>query len=223
MTLLRITSFQIPLPFIKCVVFFLCLVPFATLIYDAVAANLGANPIEAITERTGEWALRFMLITLAVSPLRQWLGLKWVRKVRRMLGLYAFFYASLHVITYVVLEQFFDWATIVSELLERPYLTVGMVAFLTMIPLALTSFNLAIKWLGKVRWLSLHRLVYLSATACVLHYLWLVKADYREPVIYALVLVALFTVRAVNNRNIKPLASMHDGDKQAGRSVSRLR
>ena len=118
MSLSRIQQFRIPGPLTKVVVFLLCLIPCAALIYDAVMANLGANPVEEITARTGEWALHFLLITLAVSPLRRWQGLKWLSRVRRMLGLYAFFYAVLHVLTYVILEQFFDWPMIVSELLS---------------------------------------------------------------------------------------------------------
>ena len=223
MTAYRTKRLRIPRPFIKLVIFCLGLLPLVALIYDGVTANLGANPIETITHRTGEWALHFMLITLAVSPLRQWLGIKWLGGMRRMLGLYTFFYASLHVLTYIVLEQFFDWPMIASELIKRPYLTVGMLAFLALIPLALTSLNVAIRWLGKARWRLLHRLVYFSATACVLHYLWLVKADYREPVMYALVLVVLLMARVVKERKIAFFIHSHDANRAAGRSVSRPR
>ena len=220
MNFIRFQQFHIPGLLTKFILFFLCLIPCATLVHDAVMANLGANPVEEITARTGEWALRFLLITLAVSPLRRCYGLKWVGRMRRMLGLYAFFYAVLHMLTYVVLEQFFDWSMIASELFTRPYLTVGMLGFLMMIPLAMTSFNLAMKWMGKVRWRLLHRLVYLSATACVLHYLWLVKADYREPVLYAIVLIVLLASRVVNERKKAAHAQPRNVDQDVARPVS---
>lgn len=180
---------------IKPVVFLLCLLPVVLTGYDAFVHALGANPIETIIRRSGDWALRFLLITLTISPLRELSGLQWLKRFRRMLGLYAFFYAALHLLGYVVLDQFFDWAAIWKDVVKRPYITIGMVAFMLLIPLAVTSIDRIADWMGKQRWLRLHRLVYACATLGVVHYYMLVKADIREPLVYAAILMLLFGYR----------------------------
>jgi sulfoxide reductase heme-binding subunit YedZ len=180
---------------LKPAVFILCLLPALALAADALTGGLGANPIEAITHRTGDWALRLLLITLAVTPLRRLTGWSWPGPLRRMLGLYAFFYASLHFLTYLVLDQFFDPAAIVEDIAKRPYITVGFTAFVLLIPLALTSTNGMIRRLGGRNWRRLHRLVYPIAILGVIHFLWLVKADLREPLIYLAILAALLGYR----------------------------
>lgn len=193
-------SLQAPSPSflaaIKAVLFLLCLVPLARLAWGFQADALGANPIEAITHGTGDWALRFLLITLAVTPLRRLTKLHWLVRLRRMLGLFAFFYAALHFATYLWLDQFFDWPAIARDILKRPFITVGFAAFVLLIPLAATSFNAAIRALGGRRWQALHRSVYAIAIFGVVHYWWLVKRDITQPLIYALILAALLGFRA---------------------------
>lgn len=171
-----------------------CLAPFAYLVTAAFTDRLGANPIEAITHFTGQTALYLLLITLAVTPARRLFG--WTRLVRhrRTLGLFAFFYASLHFINYFVIDQFFDLGEIGRDILKRPYITIGFTAFALLIPLAATSTDRMARRLGK-RWKPLHRLVYVCATLAVLHFLWQVKADTREPLIFAAVLVLLLLLR----------------------------
>ncbi len=183
----------------KPVVFVAALVPLASIGLDAWNDALGANPIEAITHRTGDWALRFLLLTLAVSPLRRITGWSGVMRLRRMLGLYAFFYATLHGLTWLVLDQFFDWEAIAEDILKRPYITVGVTAWLLLIPLAVTSTRGMMRRLGR-NWVRLHRLVYGIAVLGVLHFWWLVKADVSEPAVYALILSALLGYRVLVNR-----------------------
>ncbi len=185
---------------IKPTVFILCALPFLILIGDAAFDALGANPIEAITHRTGDWALRFLLITLAVTPLRKFSGWRWPGPLRRMLGLYAFFYAAMHFSTWLVLDQFFDLSAIIEDIIKRPYITVGMTALTLLIPLAITSTNKMVKRLGGQRWKKLHKLVYVIALLGVLHFIWLVKADLVEPGIYALLLIVLLGMRVVKAR-----------------------
>lgn len=180
---------------IKPLVIILCLIPLAFLVFDALTNNLGANPIEKITRRSGDWALRMLLITLAVTPMRILLQQPWLLRLRRMLGLFAFFYACLHITSYVVLDQFFAWDDIVKDIIKRPFITVGFIAFILLIPLALTSTNNMIKRLGAVRWQRLHKLVYLIACLGVLHYFWMVKADLRSPLIHATILAMLLGYR----------------------------
>nr|WP_173768638.1 protein-methionine-sulfoxide reductase heme-binding subunit MsrQ [Nitrogeniibacter mangrovi] len=181
---------------VKSVLFIVCLVPLSLLVARFFHDDLGANPIETITHATGDWTLRFLLITLAVTPLRRLTGWHWLIRLRRMLGLYAFFYATLHFLTYVVLDQFFDGWAIVLDVLKRPYITVGFAAFVLLIPLAVTSTNRMIKRLGGKRWQALHRSVYAIAILGVVHYWWLVKADLTEPILYGLILAGLLGVRA---------------------------
>ena len=180
--------------FLKPAVFIASLFPLAWMIWDGFNAGLGANPIEEITHRTGDWALRLLLITLAITPARKLFNLTQLIRLRRMLGLYAFFYAVLHFLTYIVFDHFFDMAEIAQDVIKHPYITVGFGAFVLLIPLAVTSTNKMMKRLGK-RWKKLHQLVYLIGTLGVLHYLWLVKADVREPLIYGIVLIALLVLR----------------------------
>lgn len=182
---------------IKLVLFLGCLIPLARLWYGFYADALGANPVEAITRGTGSWALRFLLISLAITPLRQFLGLHWLVRLRRMLGLYAFFYALLHFATYLWLDQFFDWSAIARDILKRPFITVGFATFVLLIPLAATSFNAAIRALGGRRWQALHRSVYAIAILAIVHYWWLVKRDITQPLIYAVILGLLLGVRAI--------------------------
>jgi len=182
---------------IKIMVFLLALIPLAKLVIGAYFDNLGANPIEKITRTTGYWALTFLLITLTVTPLRRFTGWQWLMRLRRMLGLFAFFYASLHFLTYVVLDQFFDWESITHDIVKRPYITVGFPSFILLIPLAITSNNRLIKLLGGKKWLLLHRLVYLIAIAGVVHYWWLVKKDITNPLTFAVLLALLLGIRLV--------------------------
>lgn len=180
---------------IKPLIFILSLLPFLILLGDAAFDSLGANPIEAITHRTGDWALRFLFITLSVTPLRRFSGWRWPGPLRRMLGLYAFFYACLHFSTWLILDQFFDLPAIIEDIIKRPYITVGMTALALLIPLAVTSTNKMVKRLGGARWKKLHKLVYVIAVLGVLHFIWLVKADLIEPGIYALILIILLATR----------------------------
>ena len=170
------------------------LVPVAWLVVGAYRDDLGANPIETITHVTGDWALRFLLLSLAVTPLRRLLHANELVAYRRMLGLFAFFYAVLHLSTFVVLDHFFDWPAIVADVYKRPYVTAGATAFLCLLPLAITSTRGWIRRLGA-RWTQLHRLVYPAAAAAVVHYWWLVKADVRAPLRYAGILAVLLGAR----------------------------
>lgn len=180
----------------KAAVFLACLIPAMQLALGWHNDTLGANPIETLTRASGEWTLRLLLITLAVSPLRRYTGLHWLLRLRRMLGLFAFAYAAAHFTTYVWLDQFFDWRSIAHDILERPFITVGFAAFVLLIPLAATSSNAAIRRLGGRRWQSLHRSIYAIAILAVVHFWWLVKADLLKPFIYALILAALLGLRA---------------------------
>jgi sulfoxide reductase heme-binding subunit YedZ len=182
---------------LKAVVFLACLIPALRLGWLALHHGLGANPIEYITRSTGWWLLSFLMLTLLVTPLRRLTGLNWLLRLRRMLGLYAFFYASLHFTTYIWLDQFFDWPGIVKDIAKRPFITVGFAAFVLLIPLAATSTNAMVKRLGAKRWQALHRLVYAIAILGVLHFWWLVKKDITEPLAFAGVLAVLLAARAV--------------------------
>ena len=178
----------------KPVLFILCLLPLTILIVNAVSNRLGANPIEAITHFTGIWALRFLLITLAITPLRRLTRINQLISYRRMLGLFAFFYVCLHFLTYVVLDHFFDWHAIGQDIIKRPYITVGFLAFVLLIPLAVTSTNNMVRRLGS-KWRQLHHLIYPVGILAILHFLWLVKADLLEPAIYGLILLGLLILR----------------------------
>ncbi len=179
---------------IKPLIFFLCLVPLTLLFRNFYLDELGANPFEVLTRSSGEWTLRFLLLTLAMTPLRQLTGSAWPLRLRRMFGLFVFFHVCVHLLTYLWLDHFFDWDEIVTDIIKRPYITFGMFAFTLLLPLALTSTKKMMKRLGK-RWKSLHKLVYIIAILGVLHFILLVKADLREPIIYAFILLTLLLVR----------------------------
>ncbi len=179
----------------KPVLFVLCSVPLAWLVWDGVTNNLGANPVETVRRYTGDWTLRFLLIALTVTPLRRLSGWHVVIRLRRMLGLFAFFYACLHFVSYIWLDQFFMWDAIIEDILDRPYITVGVASFLLLIPLAVTSTNGMVRRLGGRRWQRLHQLVYVIAVLGVIHFLWLVKSDISEPVIYGAILALLLGFR----------------------------
>lgn len=178
----------------KPLLFLICLLPLARLLYLGFTGGLGANPIEFITRSTGTWTLTGLMITLAVTPLRRLTGYNILIRYRRMLGLFSFFYASLHFTTYIWLDQFFNLTLILKDIYKRPFITVGFAAFVLLIPLAVTSTNAMMRRLGK-RWQQLHRLIYLIGGLAVLHYVWLVKKDLTQPLIYGAVLLILLTLR----------------------------
>jgi sulfoxide reductase heme-binding subunit YedZ len=172
----------------------LCLLPFAGLLWAAFNGGLGANPVEKLTHETGAWTLRLLLLTLSLSPLRQWTGqAAWIR-FRRITGLYTFFYLSCHFLIWFVADHSLDPGAMIEDIVERPYITLGFSAFLLMIPLAATSNQFMIRKLGR-KWKRLHQLVYLIILLAVLHFIWLVKADYLEPGIYAIIAVILLAHR----------------------------
>ena len=187
------------LQFSKLVLFVMCLVPAGVLGWNFYHNQLGANPFEALTRESGDWTLRFLLLTLLMTPLRGILHRSWPLQLRRMLGLYSFFYACLHLLTYLWFDQFFDWQEIANDILKRPFITVGITAWILLLPLAVTSTNGMMRRLGR-RWKRLHRSVYLIAILGVLHFIWLVKADLREPLIYAGLLVVLLGYRVAKWR-----------------------
>jgi len=192
--------------YIKVAVFLLALVPVAFLLWGFFGATprdmttwgagLGANPIEKITHVTGDWTLWFLLTTLAITPLRKLLHLTALIKFRRMFGLFAFFYGCLHLLTYIGLDKFFNVHEMLADVLKRKFITIGLTGFILMVPLAVTSTAGWIRRLGGKRWQALHRLIYFSAIAGVIHYVWLVKADTREPLKDGAVLLVLLAYRA---------------------------
>jgi sulfoxide reductase heme-binding subunit YedZ len=175
-------------------VFLLCLIPAALLVYDALSGHLAAEPIKDLTHRTGTWGITCLTATLAITPLRRFTGWNRLQSYRRMLGLFAFFYLCLHFSVYFVLDQFFDWHTIVKDIAKRPYITVGFTGFLLMVPLALTSTHGWVKRLGR-RWVTLHALIYVTALAGIVHFTWSQKADVTRPRLYGAVLVVLLASR----------------------------
>ena len=187
MTRLRIT---------KLLIFLSALVPLGRLLWKFRYGSLGANPIEAITHSTGDWTLILIMVTLSITPLRKLTKQYWLIGVRRMIGLFAFFYGCLHFTTYLWLDKFFDYHEMIKDIVKRPFITVGFLAFTCMIPLAITSTQGWIRRLGK-NWQRLHRLIYVTAIAGVVHYIWLVKADLRKPLQYAAVLSVLMLYRIV--------------------------
>ena len=178
----------------KPLLFVVCLLPLAALIWRAFEGDLGANPVETITHETGDWALRFLLITLAITPVRNWIGDATIVRFRRMLGLYVFFYAICHFLIWFIADHSLDFADMLDDIIDRPYITLGFSALLVLIPLALTSNKAMIRRLGR-RWQSLHKLTYLVAVLAVLHFIWLVKADYFEAGIYATIGAVLLLQR----------------------------
>jgi sulfoxide reductase heme-binding subunit YedZ len=181
--------------YFKPAVFLACLAPLGMLVWRAFHADLGANPIEFITHATGDWTIRFLLITLAITPLRRLTRQYWLISWRRMLGLFAFFYGTLHLMTWLWLDKFFNLHEMGADIVKRRFITAGMTGLALMIPLAVTSTRWAIRKLGGKRWQALHRLIYASATAGVIHYIWLVKADLKKPLQYAAILGVLLGYR----------------------------
>jgi sulfoxide reductase heme-binding subunit YedZ len=179
----------------KPVVFLICLGPLAALGWQALHGELTANPIEFITHATGDWTLRFLIITLCVTPFRKILHLPELIRFRRMLGLFAFFYACLHFTTYIWLDKFFDLSEMWKDIAKRKYITVGLTAFLLLIPLAITSTAGWIRRLGGKRWQQLHRLIYFSAALGVIHYYWLVKSAVIRPLTYGAIVAVLLLWR----------------------------
>jgi sulfoxide reductase heme-binding subunit YedZ len=182
---------------VKPILFVLCLGPLTWLLWDGVTDNLGANPVETVRRYTGYWTLRFLLITLAVTPLRRLSGWNAIIRLRRMLGLFTFFYACLHFVSYIWLDQFFMWDAIIEDVFDRPFITMGYASFLLLIPLALTSTNGMVKRLGARRWQRLHQSVYVIGIAGVIHFFWLVKSDISRPVMYGAWLAVLLGYRLV--------------------------
>jgi methionine sulfoxide reductase heme-binding subunit len=182
---------------VKPLLFVACLLPLMWLLARAFgfAGSLGANPIEMIQDTLGQWGLRFLMITLAITPLRDWFNAPWLISLRRMLGLFAFTYVLLHFLTWLVLDQGLYWSGVLADIAKRPFITLGFLALLLLIPLAVTSTNQMMRKLGK-RWKTLHRLIYLIAILGVWHYYWQVKADVREPLIYAAIVAVLLGWRA---------------------------
>lgn len=176
---------------LKPVVFAASLLPLAWLGWQAAYGSLGVNPVETLNRTLGDWALRFLLLALAVTPLRQWTGWAPLARLRRMMGLFAFFYVSLHLASYVGVDLFFDWAALWKDVVKRTYITLGMGCFVLLLPLAVTSTDGMIRRMGGKAWRKLHRLVYPAAILGVAHFWLMVKADLREPVVYALILAVL--------------------------------
>ena len=187
----------------KIVVFLLCLSPLVYLGLRAYHGELTANPVEFIQHFTGDWTLRFLLITLGITPLRRLLNIPDLIRFRRMLGLFAFFYVCLHFLTYIGPDQAFNLAGMWKDVSKRPFITVGFLGFVLLIPLALTSTKGWIRRLGGKRWQALHRLIYISALCGVVHYYWLVKSDHRLPVFYGAILAVLLLYR-LGNTLLKP-------------------
>jgi sulfoxide reductase heme-binding subunit YedZ len=194
----------------KVVVFPLCLVPLAILVWHALRHELTANPIEFITHATGDWTLRFLILTLAITPLRKIPGMSSLIRYRRMFGLFAFFYAFLHFSIWIGIDKFFDWTEMWKDVQKRRFITVGFTGFVLLIPLAITSTRGWIRRLGGKRWQMLHRAIYLTAVAGVIHYYWLVKSDIRKPLQYAFLVAVLLAWRLgawVSRRGQRRVAS----------------
>lgn len=190
----------------KAAVFLACLIPLIGLFRGYLTASIGADPVEAMTHTTGLWALRLLLLTLALSPLRKLTGWCWMLRLRRTFALYSFFYATVHTLIYLVFDQYFDWSAIARDIVKRPWLTAGFFSFVLMIPLAVTSTNGMMRRLGR-NWQRLHSLIYPIAGGVVLHYFWLVKKDVTGPSVYALILAALLCARMIERRKKRPAAS----------------
>lgn len=194
---------------VKPVVFLACLIPAGTLIAGLFTNSLGPNPVETLTNETGEWGLRFLMLTLTVTPLRQLFRWHHLISYRRMLGLFCFFYVVLHFLVFLVFDHSFNLRSIIEDIVERPYITVGFTAFVLLIPLAVTSFKSLQRKMGR-NWLLLHRLIYPIAVLGVIHFWWQVKADILEPLIYATIVAVLLSIRLVYRQR-----------RRAGRRISK--
>ncbi|BAU47137.1 sulfite oxidase [Sulfurifustis variabilis] len=179
----------------KPLLFLAALAPFVLLLARIFQDDLGPNPVETLNRYTGDWTLRFLLFTLAVTPLRQLTGWHLLIRFRRMLGLFAFFYACLHFLSWIWIDKVFEWEEIVRDVYKRPFITLGFASFVLLVPLAVTSTNAMVRRLGGRRWRALHRVVYVIAVGGVVHFLWQVKSDIAEPALYALILAALLGYR----------------------------
>jgi sulfoxide reductase heme-binding subunit YedZ len=189
----------------KPVMFLLCLLPLVWLLlraFEVSGFSLGANPIEELLHQLGRWGLKFLFLSLAITPLRRWSGWNWMIRFRRMLGLFAFFYILLHFLTYAVLDQGLELSLIIEDVIERPYITLGMIGLLLLFPLAATSTKGMMRRLGK-RWQKLHRLVYVIAIAGTWHFYWQVKLDTLDALVYALILAILLGTRVYHSKRFK--------------------
>jgi len=193
------------IPALKVFIFLLALWPFVDITWDAINNRLGANPLQTLHYRTGDWTLRFLLISLSITPLRKWANWTLLQRFRRMMGLYAFFYASLHFSVWLILEQSLRWDLIIEDTQKSPYVLVGMLAWFILLPLAITSTKGMMRRLGK-RWKKLHQLIYPCSVLAILHFVWLVKADFDEPLIYGFILLALLLSRAIPKRRKQTLS-----------------
>jgi methionine sulfoxide reductase heme-binding subunit len=203
-------------------VFAVCAFPLAKIAIDAVGGHLSANPIAEVMNRLGFWTLTLLLVSLAATPLKKFFGWTAPMRVRRMVGLFAFFYGSLHFLTYLVLDQAFDLSDIAADIAKRKFITIGFAAFVTLVPLAVTSTDRAVKRLGFRRWKRVHRLAYLAAVLGVVHFVWRVKADYLEPALFAVTLIALLLARLAPGRSKRPpLAAAEEQKSAAQESLSR--
>lgn len=200
--------------FLKVIVWALCLSPASLIAWKATHDLLGANPLSEVTLSTGHWTLYLLLTTLAISPLRKITGINWLIRFRRLVGLFAFFYGCLHLMTYLWFDKFFDVHEIVKDIYKRPFITAGMTAWTLMLPLALTSTAASIRWLGGKRWQTLHRLIYASAIAGCVHFWWLVKRDLTRPEIMAAILTVLLGFRVIDrfqaSRSSRPAGLVHE-------------
>ena len=208
----------------KPLLFLLCLLPLAHLGWDVWYNTLGTDPVAQLEHRSGDWSLRLLLATLAITPLRKLSGWNKIIRYRRMLGLFAFFYVSVHLCIYLVIDLGGFWSQFLSEIVKRPYITVGFAAWLLLIPLAITSTKAMMRRLGR-RWQQLHRLAYLAALLGVLHFMWLVKADKREPAIYLAILIVLMLWRLPQLipliKNLRRVAPTRQYQQTAGLSNER--
>ncbi len=200
---------------LKVAVWVLCLLPLGVLGYQFLTDDLGANPIDHVTRTLGDWTIRILLASLAMTPLRILFGISWPVSLRRLLGLFAFFYVCLHFAVWIVLDHFFDWGELLADVWKRPYITVGMLALALLVPLAATSTTGMVKRLGGLVWRRLHRLVYVAAVLGVLHYLWLAKKGVNGPFVYAGVLTVLLGVRLVGwgRRAVKTRSALATGSE----------
>ncbi len=190
----RVKLFRDRAALLKPAVFAICLAPLAWLVWDALHDALGTDPVAQLEHRSGDWALRLLLVTLAITPLRRFMGWTDLVRFRRMLGLFAYFYACVHLTIYVVIDLGGYWSQLFADIVKRPYITVGFTAWLLLIPLAVTSTRGMMRRLGR-HWKRLHRLVYVIALLAILHFLWLVKADHREPLLYIAIFAGLMAMR----------------------------
>jgi sulfoxide reductase heme-binding subunit YedZ len=207
---------------VKPIVFLSCLTPLTILGWEAYSGNLSANPIDDITDATGTWTLRLLLITLSISPARKLTGWNALIQLRRMVGLIAFFYVSLHFLTYIWLDQFFGFEDIVKDVAKRPFITAGFTAFVLLIPLAVTSTKKMVRRLGGRRWNALHKLIYAAAVCGVVHYLWLVKADKERPLLYGAALAVLLGYRVFDYFRKLKQHRKHAPETDAGGTVRPL-